>query len=90
MKIIEKIRKFWNETLGQDYTDVELAGDVKEPIVSELLKSREKIDNDINNYFGKSISKSKNDKIVENVKVQPIKQKKTPAKKRENDEKERA
>ena len=30
MKIIEKIKKglnkFWNETLGQDYTDAELAG----------------------------------------------------------------
>lgn len=89
MKIIEKIKKFWNETLGPDYTDTELAGNVKDPIVSELLKSRDEIDKDINNHFGKSISKSKSGKVVENVKVQPIKHKTTPAKERKNDGKER-
>ena len=48
MKIIEKLKKFWNETLGPDYTEAELVGlniHSNNPIEVELAESTENIRN---------------------------------------------
>lgn len=70
MKIIEKLKKFWNETLGPDYTDTEFAGlniQSSNPIEVELAKSSEEIDEKVNSYAERRNAKRKG--ILESTKV---------------------
>ena len=53
MNVMEKIKKFWDETLGPDYTDdeyIELKIDSTDPVESELARSQTEVDAKVNKY----------------------------------------
>jgi hypothetical protein len=83
MNILEKIKKglskFWNETLGADYTTEELAGlniDSQNPTERILAESEKSIDARVQDYG--SSSKAQRRKILEEVGVKEEQLDKTP------------
>lgn len=72
MKVMEKIKKFWNETLGPDFPDeksAELNMDSSDPIIAELARSQKKVDEAVNKY-GNS-SKAQRKEMLKATKVEP-------------------
>ena len=78
MSILEKIKKglskFWNETLGPDYSTAELAElniNSADPTEAALAKSSAKIDKEAENYGngGRASSKQQRKQMLENVGV---------------------
>ena len=72
MKVMEKLKKFWNETLGPDYPDgesAELKIDSTDPVVAELARSQKHVEDEENNY-GNS-GKAQRKEILEATKVDP-------------------
>lgn len=69
MKVLDKIKKFWNETLGPDYEEApELNMNSNDPVEAALAKSSKKIDEKVQNY-GKT-SKAKREQMLKDVKVE--------------------
>ncbi len=72
MKVMEKIKKFWNETLGPDFPDEESAElniDSSDPIIAELARSQKKVDEAVNKY-GNS-GKAQRKEMLKATKVEP-------------------
>ncbi len=78
MSILEKIKKglskFWNETLGPDYSTTELAElsiNSADPTEAALAKSSAKIDQEAENYGngGRGSSKQQRREMLKNVEV---------------------
>ena len=69
-ELIEKFKKFWNETLGPDYTDAELAElnvNSTNPTEVALAESSAEIDVKVNNYG--EHRKAQRKKILEETRV---------------------
>ena len=72
MKVIERIKKFWNETLGPDYPDAEsaeLSINSTDPIIAELARSQKHVDDKVNNY-GNS-GRAQRNELLKATKVKP-------------------
>ena len=87
MSILEKIKKglskFWNETLGPDYSTAELAElniNSPDPTEAALAKSSAKIDAEVENYGngGRVSSKAQRNQMLEKVAVKEEELDKTP------------
>ena len=92
-KIKNRLKKFWNETLGPDYTIAELAElniDSADPTEAALAKSSAKIDKEAENYGngGRSSSRQQRNQMLKNVGVREteLKPKGTSTKVRESKE----
>ncbi len=78
MSLLEKIKKglskFWNETLGPDYSTAELAElniNSTDPTEAALAKSSAKIDEEVENYGngGKTSSRAQRKQMLKDVEV---------------------
>lgn len=74
MKVMEKIKRFWNETLGPDYSDdesIELKIDSTDPIEAELAHSLEEVEAKVNNKYGNS-GKAQRKDMLKRQKVEKL------------------
>lgn len=70
MKVVEKIRHFWNVTLGPDYPDEQvLDTNSIDTVISELAHSQERIDEEVNKYS--SSGKSQRKEMLKATRVDP-------------------
>ena len=75
MKIVDKIRHFWNVTLGPDYPDEQvLDTDSIDSVISELAHSQEKIDEEVNKYSSSGKSQRKEMLKATRVDLKDLKQ----------------
>ena len=87
MSLLEKIKKglskFWNETLGPDYSTAELAElniNSTDPTEAALAKSSAKIDEEVENYGngGKTSSRAQRKQMLKDVEVKEDQLDKSP------------